>query len=139
MTAGKNDKQPSRDEIYRRVIGRWENEGGAATHWEHEAQSVSDPTTVVGEIGDAQEVNIRVRLIAIENIIVALLANAPGDRLELIKEMAEFISPRPGMTPHRLTIEAARNMLAIVERAEQYRRSAGPSSSSDLEGGDAVS
>lgn len=139
MTAGKNDKQPSRDDIYRRVIGRWENEGGAATYWEHEAQPESDPTTVVGEIGDAQEVNIRVRLIAIENIIVALLANAPDDRLELIKEMAEFISPRPGMTPHRLTIEAARNMLAIVERAEHYRRSAGPSPSSDLEGGDAVS
>jgi hypothetical protein len=56
-----------------------------------------------------------------KNIIVALLANAPDDRLELIREMADFISPRPGMTPHRLTIEAARNMLAIVERAEHYK------------------
>jgi hypothetical protein len=77
---------------------------------------------VAGEIGDAEAANIRVRLIAIENIIVALLADAPDDRLELIREMAEFISPRSGATPHRLTIEAARNMLAIVERAEHYRK-----------------
>lgn len=139
MTAGKNDKQPSRDEIYRRLIGRWENEGGGVTSWEHEAQPESERATVVGEIGDAEAVNIRVRLIAIENIIVALLAHGPDDRLELIKEMAEFISPRPGMTPHRLTTEAARNMLALVERAEHYRRNADASSSSDLEGGDAVS
>jgi hypothetical protein len=135
MTAGKNDKQPSRDEIYRRVIGRWENEGGAVTSWEHEAQPEFERATVVGEIGDAEAVNIRVRLIAIENIIVALLANAPDDRLELIKEMAEFISPRPGMTPHRLTTEAARNMLTIVERAEHCRRNADPSSSSEFDGG----
>jgi hypothetical protein len=80
-----------------------------------------NPTTVAGQIGDAEAANIRVRLIAIENIIVALLANASDDRLELIREMADFISPRPGMTPHRLTIEAAHNMLAIVERAEHYR------------------
>jgi hypothetical protein len=73
-------------------------------------------------IGDAEAANIRVRLIAIENVIVALLADAPDDRLGLIREMAQFISPRSGSTPHRLTIEAARNMLAIVERAEHYRK-----------------
>ena len=32
-----------------------------------------------------------------------------------------YISPRPGATPHRLTIEAARNMLALVERAAHYK------------------
>ncbi len=65
---------------------------------------------------------MRVRLIAIENILVALLANAPEDLIDLVSEMSAFISPRPGATPHRLTIEAARNMMAIVERAEHYRR-----------------
>lgn len=121
MTVGKDDDQPSRDAIHRRVIGRWENEGGSVRAW-HRDMPVEVPSiTVAGEIGDAEAANTRVRLIAIENIIVALLADAPDDRLELIREMATFISPRPGMTPHQLTIEAARNMVAIVERAEHYR------------------
>ena len=123
MTAEKDDCQLRREEIHRRVIGRWENEGGSVRAWHRDEMHVqANPATVAGEVGDAEAANIRVRLIALENIIVALLANASEDRLELIREMAEFISPRPGMTPHRLTIEAARNMLAIVERAEHYRK-----------------
>lgn len=122
MTEEKKGKRPSREEIRQRVIGRWENEGGATSAWHHEAPAIAGAATVAGEIGDAEAANIRVRLIAIENIIVALLADAPDERLDLIREMANFILPRPGMTPHRLTIEAARNMLAIVERAEHYRR-----------------
>lgn len=103
-------------EMHRRAIGR-ENDGGSEIGW-------SDPpgvSTVAGEIGDAEEANIRVRLIAFENLVVALLAGAPDDQSDLVREMARYISLRPGATPHRLTIEAARNMLAIVARADQYR------------------
>ncbi|MBA3669248.1 MAG: hypothetical protein H0W71_04185 [Sphingomonas sp.] len=105
---------PARAEIHRRAIVRWENEGGSLDGWEKAA-------TVAGEIGDAEDGNIRVRLIALENLVVALLAEAPESQSVLVREMAKFISPRPGMTPHRLTIEAARNMLAMVERAAHYR------------------
>ena len=77
--------------------------------------------TVAGEIGDVEDGNLVVRLIALENIVVALLADAPESQSEVVREMASFISPRPGKTPHRLTIEAARNMLALVERASRYK------------------
>ena len=77
--------------------------------------------TVAGKIGDVEDGNLAVRLIALENIIVALLADAPESQSERVREMAGYISPRPGSTPHRLTIEAARNMLALVERAAHYR------------------
>ena len=77
--------------------------------------------TIAGKIGDAEDGNLVVRLIALENIIVALLADAPLRQSQLVREMAEFISPRPGKTPHRLTIEAASNMTALVERAAHYR------------------
>jgi len=77
--------------------------------------------TVAGKIGDAEDGNLVIRLIALENIIVALLADGPESQSRLVRDMASYISPRPGKTPHRLTIEAARNMLALVERAEQYR------------------
>ena len=77
--------------------------------------------TVAGNIGDVEDGNLTVRLIALENIIVTLLADAPEIQSERVREMATFISPRPGSTPHRLTIEAARNMVALVERAAHYR------------------
>lgn len=115
---GENDQFDAyRSEIHRRAIGRWENEGGAGAGWSHP----KEVATVAGEIGDAEDSNIRVRLIALENLVVALLAEAPEGQSELVREMARYISPRPGMTPHRLTIEAARNMLAIVERAAHYK------------------
>jgi len=53
-----------------------------------------------------------------------LLAGAPDSQSALVREMAAYISPRPGMTPHRLTVEAARNMLALVERAAHYKTAA---------------
>ena len=112
------DIDRARAEAHERSIGRLEEKGGA--------QPRPDPhgveQTVVGAIGDAEAANLRVRLVAIENILVALLAAAPESQLELIREMAAYISPRSGKTPHRLTVEAARNMLAIIERAEHYRR-----------------
>ena len=76
---------------------------------------------VAGNIGDVEDGNLVVRLIALENIIVALLADAPERQSERVREMASYIAPRAGSTPHRLTIEAARNIEALVERAAHYR------------------
>lgn len=77
--------------------------------------------TVAGKIGSAEDGNLVVRLIALENIIVALLADAPESHSERVREMAGYIRPRLGKTAHRLTIEAGRNMRALVERAAHYR------------------
>lgn len=116
MIGDTDEFDPARAEIHRRAIRRWENEGGSL-----DGRSQEQSATVAGEIGDAEDGNIKVRLIALENLVVALLAETPESQSELVREMARFISPRPGMTPHRLTIEAARNMLAMVERAAHYR------------------
>ena len=105
----------ARARMHDRAVGRWENEGGSLIGLDRHG-----PPTVV-DIGDGEVGNLRVRLIALENLVVALLAEAPGSQLDLAREMAAYISPRPGATPHRLTVEAARNMLAIIERAAHYR------------------
>jgi len=117
MVSQKDEFDPARAEILRRAIGRWENEGGSLDGWSNHEQAAP----VAGEIGDAEAGNIKVRLIALENLLVALLAEAPESQSELVREMAKYISPRSGFTPHRLTIEAARNMLAIVERAAHLK------------------
>ena len=116
MEVENDEFAPSRAEVHRRAIGRWENEDQSV-----ESSSHQDLATVAGEIGDAEAGNIKVRLIALENLVVALLAEAPERQSDLVREMAAYISPRPGMAPHRLTTEAARNMLALVERAAHYK------------------
>ena len=102
------------------AIGRCENEGGPGDASPHSETA----STVAGEIGDAEEGNIRVRLIALENLVVALLAGASETQHESIREVARYILPREGKTHHRLTIEAARNMVALVERADQFKKRA---------------
>ena len=70
---------------------------------------------------NAELVQLRVRVIALENLMIMLLAQGSDEQLELACEMAAYISPRPGFTPHPLTIQAAAHMNNLVERATHYR------------------
>ncbi len=112
-----NELETVRAKTLERAVARWENEGGA----KDDGDPNPLPATIVGALGDAEAVNIRVRLIALENIVVALLASGTQDGPKLVREMAQYISPRSEAMPHRLTIEAARHMRAIAERAEHCR------------------
>jgi len=53
--------------------------------------------------------------------VIALLAEAPDRQLDLVREMAAYISPRPGFTQHPLTVHAAAEMIDLVERALHFR------------------
>jgi hypothetical protein len=64
---------------------------------------------------------LRVRVVALENVVIALLAQAPEQQLRLARAMAVHISPRPGFTRHRLTLHAADEMLSLVDRAARFR------------------
>lgn len=65
---------------------------------------------------------IRTRMIALENLVIALLVEASDRQLEAAREMAAYISPRPGYTHHPLTTNAAVHMIELVERADHFRR-----------------
>jgi len=65
--------------------------------------------------------HLHIRMIATENLLIALLSQAPGRLRELGCEMATFISPRPGFTPHPRTLGAAVQMVHLVERARQFQ------------------
>lgn len=69
---------------------------------------------------------LRVRVVALENLVIALLAQAPEQQLLLAREMAVHISPRPGFTRHRLTLHAADEMLSLVDRARRFRSAPPP-------------
>lgn len=71
---------------------------------------------------NSELVQLRIRVIALENLVIALLADAPDRQLILARGMATYISPRAGFTPHPITLRAADEMLSLVDRADRYLR-----------------
>ena len=103
------------------ALSRWDNEGGAGPRGPQEGQISAEAQSEVPELTNAELVQLRVRVIALENLVISLLAEAPDRQLDLAREMAAFISPRPGFTHHPLTIHAAAQMIDLVDRAGHFR------------------
>lgn len=114
-----------------KAITRWENEGGAREGGS-EAMALIDLPTDTLPLSNAEIVQLQVRVIALENILAVLLAEASAQQLELVREMSAYISPRPGFTPHPLTIRAATRMINLIDGAGHLRKlPLGPGTSDD--------
>lgn len=96
----------------RKALSRWENEGGAR---------ISEGQADVPELTNAELVHLRIRVIALENLIITLLAEGSDRQLEAAREVATYISPRAGFTQHPLTIQAAEHMTDMIDRAVHFR------------------
>ena len=104
------------------ALARWESEGGAgpwdsAEHLVSAAGSFADSPPLT----NTELVQLQIRVIALENLVISLLAEGSDRQLALAREMADYISPRPGFTHHRLTIHAAAEMVSLVRRAGAFR------------------
>ncbi len=121
------DSDPSNAELLRqRMLSRWENEGGATPDGP-QMKAVPNETQVPMPSNDAAEVGaLHIRIIALENLVISLLATASDQQIELAGEMARYISPRPGATHHPLTTHAAAHMVDLVERAFRFRNRSSP-------------
>jgi hypothetical protein len=106
-----------RSQLLKRALSRWDDEGGAGPDGPQEVRIPSAVAAAVPPLGNAELVQLQVRMIALENLVIALLSQASPQQLDLAREMAACISPRPGFTPHPLTIHAAAQMVHLVERA----------------------
>lgn len=71
-------------------------------------------------IGDAELGALHIRVIALEGLITALLADASDDQIERARQMARYIAPREGHTPHPLTIHAADHMMDLIGRSARF-------------------
>lgn len=98
----------------------WDYEGGAGPCRPKES-TTGLPLFEVPELTNTELVQLRIRVIALENIVMALLSDAPEHQQYRVRSMAAQISPRPGMTPHPLTTQAASHMIELVERAAHFR------------------
>lgn len=103
------------------ALSRWDNEGGAEARSPRASPASSEDQTTAPKMASAELVELHIRVIALENLVIALLAAASDRQLELAREMAAYISPRPGSTPHPLTTHAASDLLNLVERACRFR------------------
>jgi hypothetical protein len=106
------------------ALAEWTNEGGAlATGPQNETvDSGIDPAPA--QSSTAELTQLRVRVIALENIMISLLSEAQDTQLELIRTMSGHIAPRPGSTPHPVTTRAATQMLHLVDRATHFQSTA---------------
>jgi hypothetical protein len=98
--------------------------------WDDQATATSidsDAFTAPHELTNAELIHLRVRVIALENLVIALLAEGSERQLAVAREMADYISPRPGFTQHPLTVHAAAQMNHCVERAQRFRQREEPS------------
>ena len=100
-----------------RALSRWENEGGAGSRGPQEGSISEEVQSEVPQLTNTELVQLRVRVIALENLVITLLAGASDRQLELARKMAAYISPRPGFTHHPLTVHAATQMINLVEFA----------------------
>lgn len=104
-----------RSEQQRRALSRWDNEGGAKAPQAHAVRADAPDMT------NAELVHLHVRVIALENMLIAVLAEGSDRQLAVAREMAGYISPRPGFTQHPLTVQAAEHMTDLVDRAVHFR------------------
>lgn len=104
-----------------RALQRWDNEGGAGPWLRTADASFEAVLARAPPLGNAELVQLQMRVIALENAVIALLAQASAAQLELVRDMAAYISPRPGFTPHPLTVGAAGEMLSLVDRSSHFR------------------
>lgn len=103
-----------RARLRQQALARWDDEGGASAV-EAFAEGGSGQ---VPPLTNAELVQLQIRVIALENLVIALLADASDAPRELARDIAALISPRPGFTQHRLTLHAVGQMRHLLDRAE---------------------
>jgi len=118
------DKKPEfldPSQLRQMALSRWDNEGGAGPLHPPEGLLSGDMQSEVPQLTNAELVQLRIRVIALENLVITLLAESSDRQLDRVRKMAAYISPRPGFTHHPLTIHAAAQMIHLVERAGYFR------------------
>ena len=103
----------------RMALSMWDNEGGAGPCGAWGDTLSAEPP--VPPLTNTELVQLRIRVIALENLVIALLATAPAATIAEAQNMAACVSPRPGSTHHPLTIHAATQMTDLIGRAADFR------------------
>ena len=100
------------------ALSSWENEGGTSEKQPAENRAAHQDSA---QSTSTEMERLHIRMIAAENLLIALPAQDPHRPGQLARAMATFISLRPGFTPHARTLGAAAQMVHVVERAHHFQ------------------
>jgi hypothetical protein len=75
----------------------------------------------IPELINAELVQLRIRVITLESVMIAVLAEGSDRQLRVVREMADYIAPRAGFTAHPLTVQAADHIADLIERVAHFR------------------
>ena len=119
--SSRDSDPPNNPTQLQRALSRWDTEGGAGPCGPQEASTSIEDRIPIPEIGPAELRALHIRVIALESLIISILATASDQQLDRAREMASYISPRSGFTHHPSTTLAAAHMIDLIERASRFR------------------
>ena len=102
------------------ALAGWDNEGGAGPCGPLEAVRSLGAGLPTPEMGKAEMLALHIRVIALENLLIALLATASKEQREVARSMAGYIAPRAGATRHPVTTLASAHMIDLLDRAGRF-------------------
>jgi len=102
------------------ALASWENEGGANNHRMMDRPN-NDPELARASFKDEELIRLQTHVIALENLVTALLATAPKNVFASVCCLADLVSPEPGNSPYRFDNNASMQMVHIIRRAEFIR------------------
>jgi hypothetical protein len=108
-----------RARLFERAVSRWENEGGAVMEADAAEQAFSERSAAAPGVAEFEQMKFRV--IALENLVTVLLAQASDRQLGVVADMADHIAANPGTTPYPATIRAVTKMRRLLEAADHLR------------------
>ena len=113
-------KESERAQLLARAVSKWDDEEAEGENSRVTPVSGALPTAAL-PLTNAEIVHLQVRVIAIENLLKVLLADATEEQLKLMRDVAGLITPQAGYTQHPLTIQAAACMMNLVDSAAHLR------------------
>jgi len=118
----RDKKTPSlqASQLRENALSKWANEVEALNRLPPQSFNPAQVQSEAHHFSNLELEKLRLRVIAMENLVIALLAEGSDRQRELGREMAAYISPRPGFTNHHMTLGAAAQMIHIIERADHF-------------------
>jgi hypothetical protein len=123
LTHGKKSDALEALKLQHYALARWDSEGGAGPDGPQHQLQHDEHSNDVSHLANNDFFKLHIRVIALENLFIALLAEGSEKQTERALEMANVIAPQSGFTRHPLTIHAARHMHNLVERATKLKAS----------------
>lgn len=107
--------------LRQRALSRWDNEGGAGSDGSQMELAETGDQDRVMRTDAAELAALHIRVIALESLVVALLAGGSDRQIEQARSVAQSIVSRQGAEPDELARHAAIHSAGLIDRGIDLR------------------